>query len=225
MAVTTLIKAGSFDADLVNQLNSNFAAVMQLSPSGAQTGNLNLTGTIQASKASTSTTADDIAVTGTATVSATGITAGNINGTKGVVNLTGTVTGAAYISAAYGKLVITGTQNHADSRLQAGFFKVDASAGTITAGFLQAIWADMGATGPAGGWGSGVANIIKATNTTSGAVNSIYYGYGKATYAFDLSDNGGGWIVGTAAASGWDKSLKINVNGTTYYIPLNPAAA
>jgi hypothetical protein len=60
-------------------------------------------------------------------------------------------------------------------------------------------------------------------NTTASPVQAIQELYGKATYMLQCSDNGGGWVVAAAVAGNQNAKLKIQVNGTDYYIPLNTA--
>lgn len=217
-------------------LASGSVGKVALQPVGAssqQTGDINISGTVTAAggqtvtgstistKTSTGTAlATTVGQEGILTLSATGITSGNGWGSAGLTTMSGTVTGGAFIFGSYGKLILSGTENHADSRMAAAFFKVDASSGTCTAGQLSGIWVDMGTTGPAGGFANGQTNIVRATNTTSSSVNAIIYGYGKATYAADLSDNGGGWAFTTGAPATAAGGLKINLNGNTRYIAL-----
>lgn len=210
------------------------AAVVALQPTSgtAQTGYINITGSVTAaggqavtgSTVSTKTSAatalsTTVATEGVLTLSATGITSGNGWGTAGLTTMSGTVTGGAFIFGAYGKLILSGTQNHADSRMAALFAKVDASAGVYTAGQLSAAWFDMGATAPSGGWATGgQANVIRVQNTTGSAVNALIYGYGKATFAADMSDNGGGWAYTSGTAGTAAGGLKISINGNTRYL-------
>ncbi len=157
------------------------------------------------------------------TLSATGIVSGNGFATRSLTTISGTVTGGAFVSGIRAGLTLSGTQNSADSRVNALFAKIDASAGTATAGYLDAIWADMGATGPSGGWGTN-SNCIRCTNTTSGTINSIFYGYGKATFGMDMSDNGAGWVATAGTASTAAGGIKINANGNVRYIQLYSGA-
>ena len=212
------------------------AAVVALQPTTgtAQTGYINISGSVTAaggqavtgSTVSTKTSAatalsTTVASEGALTLSATGIVSGNGWGTAGLTTMSGTVTGGAFIFGAYGKLILSGTQNHADSRMAALFAKVDASGGTYTAGQLSAAWFDMGSTSPSGGWATGAqANVIRVQNTTSDPVNALIYGYGKATFAMDLSDNAGGWAFASGAADTAAGGITISVNGDTRYINL-----
>jgi len=171
------------------------------------------------------TSTGTVVVDGELTVSGTGVVSGNGWGVRGLTTVSGTVTGGAFIFGAYAKMVLSGTQNHADSRLAAFFCKLDASAGTYTAGQLSSAWFDMGATAPSGGWATGAqANVIRVQNTTGSSVNALIYGYGKATYGLDISDNSAGWLVTSGTATTAAGGIKINANGSTRYIQLFSSA-
>lgn len=221
---------GSAYNGTVGATTPSTGAFTTLSSSGTYTA----TGLISQSNTTTATAlSNTYGVVGAMTASATGITSGNLRGVRGSVTMSGTVTGGAYLYGVQGKYIMSGTQNHADSRIGAVLAQLDCSAATCTAGYLDAIWADMGATGPTAGWNTN-SNCIRCTNTTSGNVNSIYYGYGKAAYGFDLSDNSSGWIAAAGTGSGsWANSsyqaatyvIKVNINGATKYIPLKDTNA
>jgi hypothetical protein len=144
-------------------------------------------------------------VRGLAEVSSnTTITSGYVYGTEGKLRVNGTLNGSAWVFGSIGQL--------------------DISNATLTAGsHVGAIWGDAGATGPSAT--VSFADLLVLTNTTATTFNSIIYAYGKAGYLMDLSNNGSAFIVDTAASTGWNKSLKIKINGVDYYIPLNPAAS
>lgn len=171
------------------------------------------------------TSTGTVVVDGELTISGTGVVSGNGWGVRGLTTVSGTVTGGAFIFGAYAKMVLSGTQNHADSRLAAFFCKLDASAGTYTAGQLSSAWFDMGATAPSGGWATGAqANVIRVQNTTGSNVNALIYGYGKATFGLDLSDNSSTWIYTSGTAQTAAGGIKISANSTTRYIQLYSGA-
>jgi len=138
-----------------------------------------------------------------------------------------TITGASYVYGTQGKLTIQGTHS-GSAEVSCGLLgQLDLSAATAATAPLAAIWADCGATMSAG-MGAAAANIdaVVVYNTTATKINAALRVDTNSTYFLDLSDEGGGhgagnWIIGTAKGSGWDKSLKINLNGTPYYIPCN----
>jgi hypothetical protein len=149
---------------------------------------------------------------------------GSLAGVRGEINIEAGVTAKdGFYYGAQGKAVLAGTMDQTSAtRIAAILAQLDASAGTITAGQLSALWADMGSTAPAS-WGS-ETNVLRATNTTLQSVNAILYGYGKAAVAMDLSDNSSGWAIASGAATTAAGALKIKVNGNVRYINLYSTA-
>lgn len=142
-----------------------------------------------------------------------------------------TIAGASYVYGVQGKLTIQGTHS-GTAEVSAGLVgQLDLSAAVGASAPIAAIWADCGATMSVA-MGSSKANIdaVVVYNTTGTKINAALRIDTNSTYLFDLADEGGGhgagnWIIATAKSTGWDKSLKINLNGTPYYIPCNSAPA
>lgn len=146
---------------------------------------------------------------------------GSVAGTRGeITGASGTTLKDGFYYGAQGKFTLGGAtiDQTSAARFCGVIAQLDVSSGTMTNGQLSALWADMGAT--AAGAFAAETNVIRATNTTSQAVNSILYGYGKATYAADLSDNGGGWASTTGSSSSGAGALKVYINGAVRYIQL-----
>ena len=139
-----------------------------------------------------------------------------------------TIAGASYLYGVQGKLTVKGTQA-SSAEVSAGLVgQLDLSAAAGLTGPTAAIWADCGAT--AGTVTGADIDAVVVYNTTAAKINAALRIDTNSNYLFDLSDEGGGhgagnWIIATAKSSGWDKSLKINLNGTVYYIPCNSAAS
>ena len=160
--------------------------------------------------------------------------AGNVtigSGTGSVVGVRGEVSGATgttlkdgFYYGAQGKFTLGGStiQETSAARYCGVLAQLDVSSGTMTSGQLSALWADMGAT--AAGAFASETNIIRASNTTAQSVNAILYGYGKATFALDLSDNSSGWIYATGTATTNAGGIKVNINGAIRYINLYSTA-
>ena len=91
------------------------------------------------------------------------------------------------------------------------------------ASHLTPFWSDAGATGPA--VSCTFCDGLTITNTTATTFNDLIYGYSKAAYFADLTDNGGGYLStgsgATAAVSGY---IKVKINGTDAYIRVYAAA-
>lgn len=169
-------------------------------------------------------------VHGAITASHAAIASGTIAGVRGLVTLSGVNSaGGAYLYGAQGKLIVTGTMNHADSRLCALIAQVDTTGGTLTAGQLSGLWIDMLGIAGAGG---GQYNAIRVTAAANVKPNALLYYQGDASFFADLMAPSGGaqsYIVaaGTGAGSAGAATgvaalvMKIQLaSGTTYYLPL-----
>lgn len=135
-----------------------------------------------------------------------------------------TITGASYLYGTQGKLTIKGTHS-GSAEVSCGLLgQLDLSSAKGVTAPVACIWGDCGASvGTA--TGSNIDALVLYNTIAGLTINSALRVYAYASYFADLSDASSGWIVGTAKSSGWDKSLKIKLNGTTYYIPCNSAAS
>ena len=126
------------------------------------------------------------AIVGNVTASGTDISGGLITGVRGHSTASGTITaGGAYVIGTQGKLTVTGTMNHEDSRLAALFGQLDISAGTYTNGQMSCLWVDAGASASvsaASTGGGGQFNMLRVTNTTTANANAIMYAYAAADF-------------------------------------------
>jgi hypothetical protein len=157
------------------------------------------------------------------------ISAGTLAAVRGLTTLSGVIdTGGAYLYGTQGKLVVTGTMNHADSRLTAGISQLDVTGATLTAGQLSGHWIDIVGGNGAGG---GQFNALRITANKDSKPASIIYGQLNASFLMDLVTPSGttmdyvaaaGTAVGSAgAATGVAaKVALVRIDGTTYYIPL-----
>jgi hypothetical protein len=139
--------------------------------------------------------------------------------------LSNTVAGASYLAGVQGKFTLGGgTINHADSRTCALLAQLDISSGTYTAGQISALWVDCGSSGNMG-TGDGQFNVVRISNTTTTVPNAVMYVYSKGSYLFDLGapSSTADWIASGAVGGSQNMKLKINLNGTPYYIPCNTA--
>ena len=160
------------------------------------------------------------AITGSVTANYAGTInpVSNLIGVRGEAHIaSGTTLASNYVYGTQGKLIVPGIL--VGSAWAAGLVgQLDISAATLTsASHITPIWSDAGATGPLAS--VAFADSLVLTNTTATTFNSLIYGYSKAAFAFDLTDNGGGFIVGTTAATA-SGCLKVKINGATKYIQL-----
>ena len=186
------------------------------------TGTETVVGVITQSKTSATADAGTVrGVHGQVTASHGAISAGSIAGVRGLATVSGIVSaGGLYAYGAQGKLVVSGTMNHADSRLCGLLAQLDISAGVYTAGQISALWVDAGATSVAGALG-GQFNMLRITNTTVSVPNAVIYAYSEGSFLLDLDGPGGNadWYTATAAGGATrSHKLKVKVGGTTGYI-------
>lgn len=172
---------------------------------------------------------------GKVTASGAAIASGLVTGVRGEIAFTGAVSaGGAYAYGAQGKLIMSGTMNHEDSRLCAVMAQLDTTGATLTTGQISGLWVDHGAG--ITGAGGGQFNMVRISNTVAGSKpNGVIYSHSDASYLLDLSAPEGNhdWCVAAGTGSGsWGnangvatKVLVINLDGTPYYIPIHNANA
>jgi len=171
-------------------------------------------------------------VHGAITASHAAISGGTIAGVRGLVTLSGANSaGGAYFYGAQGKLIITGTLNHADSRACALIAQLDCltgGPGTISAGELSGLWIDV--LGPTG-IPFNEYNAIRISANKDNKFQSLIYAQTDAAFFFDIVKPTGGAqalvvAAGTNTVSAGNaagvaaKVGLIRIDGTTYYIPL-----
>ena len=146
-------------------------------------------------------------------------------GIRGLATLpSGTTATTGYVYGAQGKLIVQGTVNGGALWMFGLLGQLDLSSATLTgAAHIAPIWSDAGATAPSGS--CTFCDSLVITNTTAATFHSLIYGYSKAAYFVDLTDNGGGFVVTgspTAAGSG---SIKIKINGADAYLRIYASAS
>lgn len=209
------------------------ALVVDASRDLATLGNLTMDGVLTLAKAVTGTALGTVrAIHGQVTASTAAIASGAVTGVRGIATLSGTITaGGAYVIGSQGKVAVSGTMNHEDSRLAAVFAQLDISAGTYTAGQLSALWVDAGASASASAVstkGGGQFNLIRITNTTAANANAVIYAYAEADYLMELGGPGGNadWFAAnTVDISGGSHALSYILKikdpaGNAGYIPI-----
>ena len=169
------------------------------------------------------------AVHGAIIASHAAISSGTVAGTRGIVTLSGTNSaGGAYLYGAQGKIVITGTLNHADSRVAPLVAQLDATGGTLTSAEMSGVWIDvLGITGiPFAEF-----NAIRVSANKDAKFTSLLYAQANASFVFDWVIPTGGLnafvaAAGTGATSAGNaagvatKVFLIRSSGTTYYVPM-----
>jgi hypothetical protein len=173
-------------------------------------------------------------VHGQLTASHAHIASGTIAGVRGLITLSGVNdTGGAYFYGAQGKLVVTGTLGHADSRACALIAQLDATGGVLSAGELSGLWIDaVGVSGQP----FEEFNAIRISSNKDLKYQALLYAQSDAAYFTSLVKPTGGALSCVATAGTGDGSagyaggheadavLKILINDGThngiYYIPL-----
>lgn len=162
----------------------------------------------------------------TLTPSTTVTAANGLNAIRGEVILTSGKTlgsgAASYVAGVYGRGNIFGTVNIASGALAAVYAKFDLNGSTLSAGHIAPLQSNI-VNPPA--TAVNVVDLIYTENASGTKVKSILSTVASAAYAFDFEEVGGAgnFIVAAAVGGSQDKKLKCNINGTTYYIPLNTA--
>ena len=140
---------------------------------------------------------------------------------------TATTITAGFLYGVQGKLTLGAGATLANgSNFNAALFgQLDTSAaGAAVSGlYLSALHLDMGAASSLSAGSNANVNVITATNTTSGLINSILKVIANAEYFADLDDvstGGAHWLLTGKTASTFTTALRINIGGTAYYIPV-----
>lgn len=148
---------------------------------------------------------------------------------RGEVNVAaGSTLKDGFLYGSQGKVICPGTIDQTSAlRLCGVQAALDCGGSTITAGQLSAVWADVSGADPTSNWNE-ETNVIRCTNSTGKEVHSFMFAYGKADFMLDLNCSTTG-VVAAAGANQAGKSdgsvpanrvIKINLNGTTGYIPV-----
>lgn len=151
------------------------------------------------------------------------ITSGTLVGARGAVTVTNGVNvgSGVFLYGSQGKL-ITGTATiDVGSGFAVGLFgQLDVSGATLTSGHIAAVSGDIF------GFNSGsnsYVDMVYVQAAGGGVINSMFKAFGKATYVFDIGTNvhtQASTSCTPSAVTGATGGLKVNVDGTTRWIPL-----
>jgi hypothetical protein len=133
----------------------------------------------------------------------------------------GAISSASYLYGVQGK-VVTGTGSVAvGSAFVFGVFgRIEAAGGTLTSGHIAGLAGEI--TGLASGTAS-TTSILYLQHAGGGVANAFITAFGKTTYVFDFESNAFNQMSNTctpSAVTGATGGLKVNVEGTTKWIPL-----
>jgi hypothetical protein len=139
----------------------------------------------------------------------------SIRGVQGVAKLsTGYTSTAGTLIGSYGQARADGTFNAAGGFLIGQYGLIEASA-AVTASHVASIWADSHQANAV----TGEHELIYASNNGAATMDSVMYVYGgdKVTNLLKLKTVSG-MVSDTAETAGASKKIKIDIDGTTYYL-------
>lgn len=174
---------------------------------------------IQLRSESTKTSGTHVGIDSETHLDATGTT--SIRGVQGVAKLTTgfTFTGNGSLVGIYGQARADGTFNAPGGFLTGVYGLIEASA-AITASHVSSVWLDSHQDNTV----TGEHELLYMTNNGQATMDQAIYVYGnnKITNLFNL-DTVVGMVTGPgSAASGTPVKIRIEVNGTPYYINAYP---
>lgn len=152
---------------------------------------------------------------------------GSLAGVRGDITITtGKSFTDGFLYGAQGKVTNNGTMAEASAARIAGVLgQVDLSTGTITAGQVCAVWGDL--QGNPTLTVNDQVYVGRFTNSMSAGkkAQAFQLMYGEADFLFEAAKDGGGgdWVVAGAVGGSQSHKLKVLINGTTFYIPMNTA--
>jgi hypothetical protein len=124
-----------------------------------------------------------------------------------------------FLYGAQGKCTLNGAlAESAAGRIAGVLGQVDLAAGTVTAGQVSGVWADL--------QGAPTLTVpdqvfpLRVTNSMSVNAYAMAFFHGKATYFLSVNEPSASFIGTGAVGGSQDKKLKCIVGGTTYYLPL-----
>ena len=145
---------------------------------------------------------------------------GSITPFRGAVTLsTGKTLTEGFIYGVQGKSIVNGTVAEGSAARVVGVLgQVDMASGTLTAGQVSGLWADIQMTSPTL-TSHAELNALRVTNSGSSNVNALAFFYGKSDYLFQIGEPSASFVsTGAATPSGTMKKLKVSVGGTDLYI-------
>jgi len=198
--------------------------------SGAQTGSgtLTLTNTLTGSAYGASTHENEVYSKITLTPATTVTAANGLNAFRGEINLTSGKTlgsgAASYLTGVYGRGNIFGTVNIASGDLAAVYGKFDLNGSTLTSGHIAPVQANI-VNPPASAATTGAVALFYGESASGTKINAGLELYMASNFAFVLTDvNTSNFLPAISNTTLDGLNIKVQLNGTTYYIPTKQAA-
>lgn len=162
---------------------------------------------------------------------ATTMTAANgLNGMRSELNLSAGKTfgsgAASFFTALYGRINFnTATVNIGSGDIAAVYGKFDmGSTSTLTSGHIAPVQSNI-VNPPASASTTGAVALFYGESASGTKIGSILQGFAAANFAFDLTDvNTSNFLPAISSTTLDGLNIKVNLNGTTYYIKTGTAA-
>lgn len=160
---------------------------------------------------------------------ATTVTAANgVNAFRGELNLTsGKTLGdgtASYATGVYGRGNIFGTVDIGSGDLAAVYGKFDLNGSTLTSGHIAPVQSNI-VNPPASASTTGAVALFYGESASGTKINAGIELYTAANFAFVLTDvNTSNFLPAISSTTLNGLNIKVQLNGTTYYIPTKQAA-
>ena len=145
---------------------------------------------------------------------------GSITPIRGAVTITAAKSFTeGFLYGVQGKSIVNGTIAEGSAARVVGVLgQVDMASGTLTAGQVSGLWADIQMTSPTL-TSHAELNALRVTNSGGSNINALGFFYGKSDYLFQIGEPTASFVsTGAATPSGTMKKLKVNVGGTDLYI-------
>ncbi len=160
---------------------------------------------------------------------ATTVTAANgLNAIRGEVNLSSGKTlgsgAASYVTGVYGRGNILGTVNIGSGDLAAVYGKFDLNGSTLTSGHIAPVQSNI-VNPPASASTTGAVALFYGESASGTKINSGLELYMASNFAFVMTDvNTSNYLPAISSTTLDGLNIKVQLNGTTYYIPTKQAA-
>jgi hypothetical protein len=209
---------------------SGSAALIAPVLSGAATGSgsLSYVNTLTAAAYAASTHEDEIYSKVTLTPATTVTAANGLNAFRGEINLTSGKTlgsgAASYVTGVYGRGNIFGTVDIASGDLAAVLGKFDLNGSTLSSGHIAPVQSNI-VNPPASAATTGAVALFYGESASGTKINAGLELYMASNFAFVMTDvNTSNFLPAISSVTLNGLNIKVQLNGTTYYIPTKAAA-
>jgi hypothetical protein len=205
----------------------SFTGTVDLSGATSSGGFSNVT-TLTGSTYAASTHLDELQSKVTLTPDTTVTAANGLNAFRGEVNLSSgkTLGGGAtsYLTGVYGRGNIFGTVSIGSGDLAAVYGKFDLNGSTLTSGHIAPVQANI-VNPPASAATTGAVALFYGESASGTKINAGLELYMASNFAFVMTDvNTSNYLPAISSTTLNGLNIKVQLNGTTYYIKTGQAA-